>query len=80
VTQIVRAIYENGKLELLKPLKGVKEHAEVVVSVSDEIKADEVSGNASGWPQSFLETYGAIKDESFERPSQGEYEKRDSLD
>jgi predicted DNA-binding antitoxin AbrB/MazE fold protein len=79
MTQIVKAIYEDGKLLLKKPLKGVKEHAEVTVSVSDEIKTED-SAEKRGWPKSFLETYGAIKDDTFERPPQGEFEKREPLD
>jgi hypothetical protein len=79
MTHIVKAIYEDGKLLLQKPLAGIKEHSEVTVTVVDEIKPDESSAEKRGWSKSFLETYGALADSPIERPPQGEFEKREPI-
>lgn len=67
------AVYEGGVLRPLTPLD-LREHEVVTVSISpagQSLTPDE-------WRKRVLETAGKWQGD-FERPEQGEYEKRDSL-
>lgn len=63
---------EDGILKLELPLEVSDTDLEVLVVVQRKEKR--------GWPPGYFErTAGSLADDPIERPSQGEYEKRDAL-
>ena len=48
MTQIIEAIYEDGILRLLKPLKGIKEHSKVKITIEAEKKPKHLLADCIG--------------------------------
>ncbi len=64
----VRAIYENGVLRPLEPLRGVAEHSEVMVSLSEPTPSPHPLTAAVGiLPDDDAEELSSIIAEEFER-------------
>ncbi len=70
----------DGTLRLDVPIGPEDAGREVVVTVKPEPEPTEQRPAAS-WPEGYFEsTYGCLADTPIERPDQGEYEVRESLD
>lgn len=62
---------KDGSLSLVIPLGDPERAYDVVLVVEPKPSASTLNGK--GWPPGYFDrTYGSIKDETFERPPQGE--------
>jgi hypothetical protein len=80
--QVLSTAGSDGFLHLRIPVdKAGAEYEVVVVLQPKAAAARKPTPEELGWPPGFFEkTAGSIQDETFERPPQGEYEKRLGFD
>jgi hypothetical protein len=71
---------DDGILKLEVPFGAVNQDVEAVIVVQ-VMKKPSIETDANGYPIGFFEeTYGSLADDPIERPPQGEFEIRESLD
>lgn len=74
MTQTIEAIYENGVLRPLKPLKNLKEHSRVKVTIETEEMAKHPLAECIGiLPDEDAAEMRRIIDEEFERVDEREW-------
>ena len=70
----------DGVVSLKVPLGAEAANREVRVTVQPVGSDTPTSGEQEAWRRFVERTAGSITDPTFQRPEQGEYEQRDSLD
>jgi len=75
--ETIEAVYENGAFWPVMPVPGIENHSRVTLNI--QRAKPNVESNESR--KSLIEKmFGSIKDSTFVRPEQGNFERRDPLE